>query len=453
MKIVRLLSLLLILCITRPAQAQVETIGAVLVGLQAALSQLQQVIAQAGSEVKSAGNSLQANGQNLVTDINNQILGKLSDDIDKLSGAERQMADDAIALTTQINAFTRDAIHLTASQARFVLGDGDIVAYDALYALPCREKAPRVVYVNPESIKSGAQTGQIRIRGNYLNLTSAKSIKIDGTDVIPASWSATDIVAVVPSASIERVHEPIPISISIPAAKRGAGFLCGIFGSQKTASVAALSASVTIIPKTRIDISGQIAGDFQGYDYLDPSVHLYNQSEDCDASYDWDQNQCLPADYELIPTNMTSFQKVSANCNSVIGDPTPSGNRCVFIHYHVGGCGYSVGVFGIKIACKGRGWVDSYLQLHGRKTKRVPMQNFTIAGSGDGSQTSFSFPYPNGSSLTEPHWNYQVTVVESVGPITTKDQLGSGNPNGTVATTRIDPTAGIVYVTMVGSHH
>lgn len=440
-----LVSLVLVSPMGAFAQAEALTIFAVKTALEDALKAFSNAINTAGNEVRSTGTSLTTNAQNVITDINGQLGTRLQSTVGQLSGAQRQLADDAILLTRQVQQASIAVATQTGEQARQTIADADITAYNASYSLPCRDQSPRIVYATPSSLRRGTGTPEVRLRGNFLDIGDAPAITVDGKPAKLISRSRNELVLSIPSEVLAKLTDARSVPISVPAQEaRRTNFWVHCY--DRTVAVSPpLSQTVLLRPELTYTVTGSIGGVYDVFEPWSGKFHYEKSDNDCGANYDDHQQFCAPAGYSLNPAVAPTVSVNSANCNSSVGSPQIAGDRCVTVPAHLGGCGYDNLVFAKN--CEGRGWFNYDVTVTARKATSTAFVAFPFSlASADGTQRSFQAVHPAAAG-NPPNavWRYSVGVEVREGTrLLQTISAGDGNPNPTGMSSRV--ANGVVYV-------
>lgn len=444
-----LLSLALLAPVGAFAQAEALTILAVKSALEDALKAFNNTIVTAGNEVRSTGTSLATNAQNVITDLNGQLGKRLQDTIGQLSGAERQLADDAILLTRQVQQATTAVATQTGEQARQTIADADITAYNASYSLPCRDQTPRIVYMTPTSLRRGTGAPEVRIRGNFLDIGAAPEVTVDGKAAKLISRSRNEMILGIPPEVIAKISDSRSVAISIPVEEaRRTNFWVYCYDRNVKVSPP-LSQAVLLRPEVSYAIAGSIYGVYDVYEPWSQSFHYSKSDNNHEASYNDTQQFCAPEGFALATPSFASIKVNSANCNSSVGSPQVAGQRCVTVPAHLGGCGVDK-VLGQIVNYKGRGWFDYDVTVNARRATPTAFAAYTFnQASADGTQKSFQATHPAAAS-NPPNaiWRYAVSVDVKEGTRVLRTiSAGDGNPNPEGVSTRV--ANGVVYVNVI----
>ena len=428
------------------AQAEALTILAVKSALEDALKAFNNTIVTAGNEVRSTGTSLATNAQNVITDLNGQLGKRLQDTVGQLSGAERQLADDAILLTRQVQQATTAVATQTGEQARQTIADADITAYNASYSLPCRDQTPRVVYITPTSLRRGSGAPEVRIRGNFLDIGAPPDVTVDGKPAKLISRSRNELVLGIPADVIAAISNSRSVAISIPAEEARRTNLWVYCYDRNVKLSTPLSQAVLLRPEVTYAVAGSISGIYDVFEPWSQSFHYSKSDNDNEANFDDTQQFCAPEGFTLATPSFASIKVNSANCNSSVGSPQVAGQRCVTVPAHLGGCGVDK-VAGQIVNHKGRGWFDYDVTVSARRATPTALTAYAFnLASADGTQKSFQATHPAAAG-NPPNavWRYTVGVdVKEGTKVLRTISAGDGNPNPEGVSTRV--ANGVVYV-------
>ena len=416
------------------------TVGAVRAALLDSIQRLDSAIQSAAQSVKGVGNSLEANARGVVSDIDTRLGAKLDYTFDRLDATEKRFMEDAQALVGQIDTAAVGIVTLTEGAARRVLGDADIVAYNALYSLPCRDQIPRVVYSTPDVVYEGYTVPEVTVHGNFLDLGSEPDVTVDGQTARLVARSANQLHVALPKVVSQNVAAPHSVAVRFRPTRRDRS--CYLFGlipwSSERPLANDLSSSVLLQPKTTVSLTSTLTpvlaqretgtwgfGDRRGTD------------GNCDAHFDATLTFCIPDAWggRLVAGNPYSGPGVnSKNCTSDIEGVDVIGDRCVRVRAHIGGCGYDHLPFGIN-NCKGNGWLDYGITLNGERM--VPTNGAEAQVVAEGVvpvQTNFVVPYSGDlQGQTPSAWHYRATV-----------SFHRGDPNAPIRKVEITDTDPVV---------
>jgi hypothetical protein len=428
------------------AQSGAVTVLAVQKALEDTLNKFNSTLNTAGNEVRSSGASLASNAQNVLTDLNSQLGGRLAETLDQLQGAQRQLANDAIEVTRQVNQATLAIVTKSGQEARTTIAEADIVAYNASYSLPCRTLTPRIVYATPDFIRIGSNNTEVHLKGNFLDLGQKPVVAVDNSPAKIIARSRNEIVLELSSIVLSGITDPRSISMSLKLQEaRRTNFW--LFCWDRLADVS-MDAAILIRPQLSYRITGTINGTFQTVTPWSQTFNYKRSDNDCDANYADNQQFCAPEKYRLKAQGFSNLQKVSANCNSSIGDAQIAGERCVLVPAHLGGCGYDNLIVGKN--CKGRGFFEYNVTVNAETTAPSNIADFPFElTSRDATQKSFQTAHPDaGKNLPNAVWHYSVLVEVSEGNRKIKAiSAGDGNPNPEGVVTRA--SAGVVYINIL----
>jgi hypothetical protein len=380
--------------------------------LESALQGLQRAIGTAGAEVRSSAEQMQANAQNVITDIDARFGKRLDQSVNAIHGIELQFIEDAVLMTEKINSATNDIVRNAGKEARHTIQDTDILAYNAVYSLPCRTKTARVLCQTPELIRVGVDPSEVTLHGNFLDLGASPSVAVDGHNAELIARASTQMVIRVPDSVLSGISSARSISVQVRnlTSEWTMPLLCWLTSFDSTAKEP-VSLAVMIHPPLAITIDAKIGGQYTRQATQAFSFHHEDSDGDCGANRPSDKTWCLPAGWRV--TQM-GIRRNSANCNSSIASPTASGDRCAFVGARVAGCGYDNLV--VARNCKGRGWVDYDVTLNGESDDVAPIPERKFSdGSPTGIKTSFLLQYDNPEMYPRAEWTYQVEIAVKVG--------------------------------------
>jgi hypothetical protein len=412
------------------AATQVEallTVLAVRTALVDAMKQFQEAIKTADQATRNAGVSLQSNAQNVLADIDQMFAGNLKDRLDELDTIQRGLMENAKLLTTQIQKSTELVVAKAGYQARLTMADADITAYNALYSLPCRSQIPRILYVTPGDFRPGRDVPEVRVRGNFLNIgTKPPSATIAGQTTRVISRSPNEIVLEIPKTIIATKDSSHSVPIEMQLLQENRHFWLLYCHSTVASMASRLNANLFIDQPERVALNVSIGGSYNAI-RLKPFKmgEVYHQEEDCNYHQDDNRSFCLPPEAIELGSPPYLIQKFSANCNSWIADPKPSGSRCAEVDAHVGGCG------SFLMDCHGRGWIHYLLTLYGKvaDAQSIPDEKFSQQALGDNPNTFRFVHHMAHRNLDHAKWRYVVIITVDRGYSKQTFQLSEIHPN------------------------
>lgn len=382
------------------AQAGAATAAIVVQGLNEALSSMRDALNEATNDAKSVGNSYQANAQNVISDINKAFKDNLNLAFDRMSGQQHQLVENGERLISLTKEATDELTKKNFDRARELMVEGDIVAYDTSYSLPCRTTKPRVMIIHPAEIQADDEAPVIHVRGNFLLQGKDMKVMIGGSVAQVIQRTDTEIAFTVPQNVLDSARaKQIVVSATIAGLKTIARNIRFVLGCSENLTDLDNAPSVQFLvdPPVTHHLNGTLVTSHNVDKVVkDLSGHFGNTGSDhCDDSYAADQNYCLVQKTGTF--DHIDITNQSANCGSSIGPVKPSGDRCVFVGAHVQGCGANRGPFNVWLGCKGRGWANYDYQLWRKDTVVEQAGSLDIDKTGIPGETLFSFPFPSAS--------------------------------------------------------
>jgi len=406
------------------------TVGAIQVTLKEILSDLDAALRNAAGEIKSIGAQLQANLQNVLTDFDDILGEKLEYTFDRLKETELRFIEDIQMVIKQAERFVKLTTEGLQELAYITAAEADILAYNTLYALPCRHHIPRLVYTAPKKLQLQKHRNEyyFKLRGNFLNYGDPK-IKLEDKSIELLSLTASEISVRVPAELFKNVNSEKAFKIA-----------CRLYKCESKASKAKVSMmnreqslSVIVSPPVEYAVNVKIAPRAKLPTQQKMTFPFYKKDNNCKANYSIDKQWCLPSGWEVVDYH---YDVTSANCGSQVNAVRPSGKRCVLVEAHLQGCGSNwLG------SCKGRkGWLGYKLFVKGKKYtwRGLPIytKNYTVENP---DQRTFSFSYPD--QVPGDHkgvkWLYEVKLTIKIGDRMIPILLNETNPNHEEVTTRM----------------
>lgn len=401
-----------------PAHAAVPallTVGMVRQALLDSIQSLDSAMQGAAQSTKAIGNSLEANARGVVADIDRRLGDRLDQTFDRLDDSEKRFMEDAQALVGQVDTAAHSLVTDTEGSARRVLGDADILAYNTLYSLPCRDQVPRVVYTTPEVVYEGYTLPEVVVHGNFLDLGAEPKVEVDGQAARVVARAANQVRVALPAKVANGVASGHSVGVRFRGTSRlRSCYLFGLIPWTREHADRDLAASVLLQPKTTVKVAATLVpvvsqretaswafGDNRG------------TGDNCDEHFDAAMTYCIPEGWggRLVPGAEHSAPGVaSKNCDSDIEGVDVVGDRCVRVRAHVGGCGYDQLLFVRN--CRGRGWLNYGITLNGERFVPVdgsPFQKDLAAEVPV--KTNVTIPYGGDlAGQTPSKWRYQASV-------------------------------------------
>jgi len=406
------------------------TVGAIQITLKEILSDLDATLRNASGEIKSIGAQLQANLQNVLTDFDDILGDKLEYTLDRLKETELRFIEDVQTVIKQAERFVKLATEGLQELAYITAAEADILAYNTLYALPCRHHIPRLVYATPRKLQLENHKNEyyFKLRGNFLNYGDPK-IKLGDKSIELLSLTANEISVRVPAVLFKDVSTEKAFKIA-----------CLLYKCESKASKAKVSSmnreqslSFIVSPPVEYSMNVKIVPRAKLPTHQKMTFPYYKKDNNCKSNYSIDKQWCLPSEWEVVDFR---YEVTSSNCGSRVNAVRPSGKRCVLVDAHLQGCGSNwLG------GCRGRkGWLGYKLFVKGKKyTWRglsIYSKNYTVENP---DQKTFSFSYP--SQIPADHkgvkWLYEVKLTIRIGDRIIPIILNETNPNHEEVTTRM----------------
>lgn len=416
------------------------TIGAVSNALSSTLADFNNAITTAGEAIKGAGNSLQANAQNVIRDID-RVFGKnVNLTFDRMDAQQQALYRDAQRLTQQIRQATIDIASKTAAEARKTIYEADIIAYNALYSLPCRSQAARIVYLQPDRIRIGRDTAEVTLRGNFLS-GPEDGIWIDGRKATVIARSATEIRAAVPREVAHGIASERSVGIRvelIDVKKSNLLLLCPSSRKKRTESLA-----VTLAPRRWVSLAGWIEPTSLVERTEGWSKQYESGADDnCDADRDITAQICEPSPW--LVKSIDSFRITGKNGGGYAGPPSLSGDSCIKVPGRAKGKGYDRFPFGVK-NCRGRGWTNWAMAYTVKTDDRITAGRHDFSEQA-ADQASWNIPYPAASTLREPRYRYALKANITMGDKTRVFEISDAQQlSGPISARLIDGTLTVSY--------
>lgn len=422
-----------------PAYGQAMTVLAVKDALVSALQEFRTAMNEATYDAKSVGNSVQANVQNVIQDLDRTFSKNMNVAFDKLNAQELRLAEDAERLV----ALTKDATEaLTKNnfdRARVLMADTDILAYNTSYSLPCRTTKPRIVIAQPTIIGADDEVPIVRVRGNFLLQGKNLKVTVGDTAVDIQQRSDTEIAFLVPQDVLEKAKsQQVAVSAKISGLQTINRKIRFVLGCRERSAPLDDTPSVAfqIDPPITYSVSGTLVTTHL-VDKVIPDLEGrfdLTGSNQCDDNFAADQNYCLLPGSGTFDHIEITDQNV--NCNSSIGPVNPSGDRCVYVGTHIGGCGANRGPFNTWLGCKGRGWAKYNYKLWKRDSVREEAGRSTVQKQGIPGEKVFGFAFPG--AINSPDYQYEVVVEKIRGAkILERKTLTVANPVSDAWNTRV----------------
>jgi hypothetical protein len=419
-----------------PRVVEPITVGAVQITLKEILSDLDATLRNAAGEIKAIGAQLQANLQNVLTDFDDILGDKLQYTFDRLKETELRFIEDVQTVIKQAERFVKLTTEGLQELAYITAAEADILAYNTLYALPCRHHIPRLVCTAPRKLQLEKHKIEyyFKLRGNFLNYGDPK-IHLEDKPIDLLSLTANEISVRVPAELFKNVNTEKAFKIA-----------CLLYKCESKASKARVSKmnreqslSFIVSPPVEYSMNVKIAPKAKLPTYQKMTFPYYKKDNNCKANYSIDKQWCLPSGWEVVDFR---HEVTTANCGSQINAVRASGKRCVLVEAHLQGCGTNwLG------SCKGRGWLGYKLFVNGRKYLWRGLPIYTKSHAVENpDQRTFSFSYPH--QIPADHkgvkWLYEVKLTIKIGDRVVPIFLNETNPNHEEVTTRMSDEGRLV---------
>lgn len=416
--------------------------------LSDALNKLQNLLDNAAGDIQAVGNSLEANGHALLSDMDTRYKDMLDRTLDQLHTEERATWNAAVALTDRADSAAQALQAQLFDNAKVAMWEGDIVAYDAVKAIPCQPEIARVVYASslnesrPLSLRLGADLPTIKVRGNFLSFEKVP-VFVDGTQVEVRIANANEYVVDIPKNVQDKINSTGPQLVDVYASPKSCNptFLgCEVKDGPKQ------SVGILVKPSVSADFSVVVRPVGEVPTKLKWPIDYYRSDENCDAHYRVDTPQSLADDPALSLVSEPKPWEIyttTANCGSGIEEPRVTGNRSVLVPGHLDGCGYGWPFHD----CRGRGWLGYHLDLHynGFVQQALNEQTFQQNSVSHGDfDFAYTEPVPSGTRYI--HWNYVVTIKLHEGGQTRTVTLTNDVSNSDGIVTNFDASAKRLHV-------
>lgn len=422
-----------------PAAAQGPITAAVIAGgLSRAIDDFKTALAQAGDEARSLGNSLQANAQNVLADLNNALKDRMNQAITALELQERRLAEDAEALTRQLTQATQALTRQAGDEARRSIVEADILAYNTMYSLPCRDNRPRIVAAFPSQVVVAQAEPILTLRGNFLDQGATLTATVGEHRAEIIERLATSIRVRLPDdmAPVE-LDEPRTVSVRVTGLEtRDRTLWFGLICRERQVDAPEMSAALTMMPQVTHSVRATLrTTHLVEREVAEPRPRFSRTGSDrCDDNFPVVETYTVTTPGAVRTRADVRVQ--SANCGSGLQSMNPSGPNSVVVSGRVQGCGANRGPFNTWLGCKGRGWLSYDITLVATVRDRVAAGEKSFEIQPSVADRSWSFPFAPGGM--EPNFEYEVTVTRHQG----RAELGrwtisGANPNAGPLTSRV----------------
>lgn len=433
---------------TQALAADPASAGVVYKALQDALEQVQEVAHTAGSEVKGIANQLEIQIKELLAVMDDRLKNRINESFDRLDESQKLLtrnAQQSVDATLEAITGFREG---TTEDAKELINEANITAFDALYSLPCRDRSPRVLYSTPDDFRVGTtQPGLLTLRGNYLRIgTNKPTVKLNGATLPITSLNDREISFTLPDSAITNVSKTTVLGVSVEGLERLETYNLGLWcPSFRRAVKSPIVVQVTVRPQVvhRLDVRlyGKVVSRV-----LKPNAYSYTHTENagtCSTNADASKRYCLDPASNLTVGAVTLSGKYT-RCKSSIGAPqTAVGDRCVVVPARQVSCGRSWG------NCRGTGKLSYTVMIDGLEQQETKLQGdvartATLHGPAPGS-TAFTFTLPPGADPGS--LKFSVDVETKVGTTTVR-KVALTSALGYVAGYRaeLDAKAGMLTV-------
>lgn len=443
-------ALCLILAAPPAAHAQgteALTVGAVKNLLDGALDDLDAQLDKASADLRSVGESFEKNARGVLADIDERLGDKLEYTLDRLEGQEQRLFESAQALAYQAQKAAEQIAAGAGEEARRTLFEGDIVAYNTSYNLPCRSHRPRLVYAQPAELVVGRDRPEVTLRGNYLNYGPRPDVRVAGRMARVIARTQEQITVEIPDAVLAGAdrERSVPVSVKTGEVLRELTWFGLRCSETERAALRAQSLPVVLKPRDQVKVTAQLTPQVGT-----PERRTFNFSfsEDTgnscsDRTRNHDRTWCVPDGQGWRLETFGGPSVSSRNCGSRISETRQVGDKCVFVGGRVRGCGYQNLVFGR--ACNGRGWLRYTMSIQAVRIQDAtdgPAERFESASEDDAEQRNFLFTY--GGTIADGHeitgWSYEADVVIWEAGRKRRIVVSDVNPNVEGVVSRVDET-------------
>jgi hypothetical protein len=437
------------------------------------LQELQKVLDASGENFKKVGESLEANITNIIAEIDRKYSHLLDKTIQSFSSAEKQFFLDASDLVKQTRDSAIKVEKVGGQEARKTIYDTDILSYNTLYSLPCREQIPRIVYVDYEDegkvIVKNENSPFVRIKGNYFNIGPVPpSIFVDAVRA-DATVSNNEILVQIPESVLNTIANERLAHITFrlySKKKRTIGPLTvpGCFFNT-TLMDRPLEVGIILSPQKLYQINGYIEGNYEEVIPASGGDYIYREfpqgrhemiDDNCDINESRTQEFNIPDDWEV---NDTRHNTIDTWGSSYFERIEIIRNR-VIVHARLIGQGYDIppevcnflGCIPIPLGsrtCRGRARYLYDLTIIGRKqqaivpeqriSRTLPKEEFRIIGNPG--QTTFSGIRHSqaNSNLENLRWYFKAEVKGTIGRrIIPPTQIDSNIPQANKVKSRME---------------
>lgn len=386
---------------------QIPTAVLVMQELNAMLTELSAMIDQAGGEVKSIIQQTQTTASQLLAEMDYTLGERAERTIDQLEGAEKRMVEDAQALTAQMKR-SADLINAgLLESAKESLWESDILAYNALYSLPCRDKIPRLVYAKPRKMRIWADPGEpggqefadrgasqelaIPVRGNFLKIVNERPPVVTarvGTDGAPrpAAVGAINQNGFTVGLGDETVQELQ--SIRRPTRLYIDASMMKCLAEDDEYSEERSGVDVEVLPPLTYSVATSITPVVMVPSAGTKTMSFFERgSNKCNDNYRADRLWSVGP-----PATVTDWRisVTSANGGSHVIRTSRSGPYTVSVEARVRGAGRDC--FAGFCNCKGRGWLGYTLAIDYETMVETPLRQMDFASTAV--QPAYVFSYP-----------------------------------------------------------
>lgn len=382
-----------------------------------AVERLDTALSNQAGNVQSLGESLKGDATALLSDFDARLQGKLQYTFSQLTQQEQQVFNDSQALADKIDAATQALTSKTQVGVRQSLGEADILAYNALYSLPCRSQIPRIVYANPERVAAN-DLHEAAFRGNFLSIGDPLSVTVDGVPAGILSRSANEMRISIPEVVFKNLEHERSVSIEIPTSQTNRTNLW-VTCWESVGKGPRLLTSVRVVPGTRVDIRTRISAVAElPSESFDVPYGDDENNDDCNANYNATKQFSVPEDAKLTGFSQPALS--CTRCGSGVNNVRQIGDKAIVVDAHFQACGTDCVNLGFtKVCnCKGRGCLKYSGQLHAVRsgTKQLDAQATTMTVQGL-FQRSFIVAYekPIPPDAKNIKWLYEAEVTETTG--------------------------------------
>lgn len=314
--------------------------------------------------------------------------------------------------------------------ARRMLVEADVSAYNVLYAIPCRDKVPRVLLSSPEVARVSGDDLEVELLGNFLNLGDAvPKVSFEGQQLRVTDIDENTLSFVIPGSVLSaQPNAKRILSFDVEGLQQETAnwfFRCWRIDSEFRRPV---KVSFTVLPLIEHRIDVQFSGTLRVEKTVQNVINGERVQLGGGCSTSSGGSNPHRAGTPNVRLANARIQKHSEICGSTIGTPVyiPGSSTELLVPFYLRGCGR-----GRAGDCKGRARASYSVWADGLVSEIQALDDVLVTRTLF-NRGSAAFDVPgNGDANRKVVWKVRVTTTEGaktpvVVDLTADRQFASG---------------------------